>query len=248
MDEKRDSLIDQEGQQLKLLSSAEMDRALFVSEETKEVGEYTAENLFKQYPERYHAALSFLSEGIGILRISRLLHMSPSSVMAIREREPRQIEIEKARLSRLARDLMGLCIEAAVDQFGDPERLKKMSLKELGILAGIMGEKSELLSGGATARVAHEDQAPGHTELLRYLESLRARAPMGSSAENGGQKDGKVIDVTEAVTIGPAAGAGVQEPAGSPLPGDQEQPVKVSPTDYVSSDLKQIDQQNEGKA
>ena len=101
MTEKNESLIDREARQLKLLPSSEMNRVLFEREES--VGEYTAENLFKQHPERYQAALSFLAEGIGILRISRILKMSPSSVMAIREREPRQIEIEKARLSRLSR-------------------------------------------------------------------------------------------------------------------------------------------------
>ncbi len=256
MEEKKDSLIDREDQQLKLLSSAEMDRTIFGAEET--VGEYTAENLFKSYPERYKAAASFLAEGIGILRISRLLNMSPSSVMAIREREPRQIEIEKARLSRLARDLAQLCVEAAVERFGDKELLKKISFKDLGIVHGIMAEKAELLSGGPTARVAYEDQAPGHSELLQYLESLRTRAAMGSGAETGEQKDGKVIDINDSVTVGPAAGAGAQEPAGSPVPGpgkvdlatgsgDGEQAAGEAPTDSVSSDSKQNTQQNEGK-
>lgn len=262
MEAEKDSLIDREAQQLKLLPSAEMERVLFAEEEA--VGNYTAENLFKQYPERYQAALSFLSEGIGILRIARILHMSPSSVMAIREREPRQIEIEKARLSRLARDLAGLCVEAAVDRFGDPEALKKIPLRDLGILHGIMVEKAELLSGGATARVDHGDQAPGHSELLRYLESLRVRSAMGSGAENGGQKDGKIIDVTEQVAVSPAPGAGsqaagnaVQATAGSMVPGDGDvdkatgsmgnlEAAGTLPTDYVSSDSKQNDQQNGG--
>ena len=250
MTEKNDSLIEREAKQLKLLSSAEIDAALFEKEEA--AGEYTAEVLFKKYPERYKAALSFLAEGIGILRIARLLQMSPSSVIAIREREPRQIEIEKARLSRLARDLTGLCIEAAVDQFGDPDRLKKMSLKDLGVLAGIMAEKSELLSGGATARIVHDGQAPGHNELLEYMRQLRQRAPMGCDGEIGGQKDGRTIDVTGDVTVGPAAGTGAMEPAVSPgteAGSADRAPGSPAPAaDCVSGDSKHNDQQNEGKS
>ncbi|MEN6535844.1 MAG: hypothetical protein ABFD89_19435 [Bryobacteraceae bacterium] len=212
------SLIERDDQQLQLIPSSQMDAALFSESESH--GEYTAEILFERHRDKYLAAVSFLSEGIGILRIAGLLHISPSSVIAIREREGHAVEIEKGRLSRLARGAARLCVEAIVDLFRDPKRVEEISPRDLGILHGILVDKSELLSGGATARVLHEEAVPGHSELIAYLEALRTRGPMGSGGKSGEQKgevDGHgetepgttpaVIDVTDQVQVGPAEGA-----------------------------------------
>jgi hypothetical protein len=231
------SLIERDAQQLQLIPSNQMDVALFSATEAR--GEYTAEILFDRHRDKYLAAISFLSEGIGILRIASLLHISPSSVIAIREREGGSIEIEKGRLSRLARGAARLCVEAIVDLFRDPARVAEISPRDLGILHGILVDKSELLSGGATARVEHSDSVPGHSELLAYLDALRSRRPMGSGAENAGQKGepaaidvtdqvqvGPAIDVTDQVQVGPATGeVGPVDGPGSgvppePAPGD----------------------------
>jgi len=219
------SLIERDAQQLQLIPSNQMDVALFSATEAR--GEYTAEILFDRHRDKYLAAISFLSEGIGILRIASLLHISPSSVIAIREREGGSIEIEKGRLSRLARGAARLCVEAIVDLFRDPARVAEISPRDLGILHGILVDKSELLSGGATARVEHSDSVPGHSELLAYLDALRSRRPMGSGAENAGQKgEPAAIDVTDQVQVGPATGeVGPVDGPGSgvppePAPGD----------------------------
>ena len=211
------SLIDRDARQLELIPSSQMDAALFLESESR--GEYTAEILYERHRDKYLAAVSFLSEGIGILRIAALLHISPSSVIAVREREGHAVEIEKGRLSRLARGAARLCVEAIVDIFRDPLRVMLIPPRDLGILHGILVDKAELLSGGATSRVEHTESVPGHQELLEYLSTLRGRQPMGSEGKTGGQKgeaagrgeagpgaDQAVIDVTDQVQVGPVSG------------------------------------------
>jgi hypothetical protein len=213
--EPRDSLIERDARQLDLIPSSQMAAAFF--EESEARGEYTAEILFERHRDKYLACVSFLAEGIGILRIASLLHISPSSVLAVREREGGgAIEIEKGRLSRLARGAARLCVEAIVDLFADPARVAEINPRDLGILHGILIDKAELLSGGATARVLHEESAPGHADLIAYLDQLRARStrlggerggqtgacPAGSAGAIG-PDTGAVIDVTEQVQVGP---------------------------------------------
>ncbi len=58
------------------------------------------------------ARLFFSSEEGEIPRIKRLVNMPPRNIMDIRE--PRQIEIDKTRLSRMTRGFAELCVEAAI--------------------------------------------------------------------------------------------------------------------------------------
>lgn len=195
------SLIERDAQQMQLIPSSAMEPSLFAESESH--GEFTAEILFTRHKDKYLAAVSFLAEGIGILRIASLLHISPNTVIAVREREGSAVDIERGRLARLSRAAARLCVEAIVDLLSSPLRVREVSARDLGILHGILVDKSELLSGGATARIEHTDSAPGHAELAAYLAGLRARASTGLEGETRGQK---AIDVTPGVEVGPAGG------------------------------------------
>ncbi|MFA7333509.1 MAG: hypothetical protein WC130_04355 [Kiritimatiellia bacterium] len=163
------SLIQGENQQLKLFNSTEMPDALFAAEETAEQREYTGARLFAKDPERYKAIVALSGEGLGVLRIAKILHVSPHTVMGVREREPECVAIEKSRIAGLSREAARMCVEGILELLCDPAQRKKMGIKELGITFGILAEKHELLSGAPTARV----QTIGDPAAVGILEHMQ---------------------------------------------------------------------------
>jgi hypothetical protein len=163
------SLIQGENQQLKLFDSTEMPDALFATEETAEQREYTGARLFAKDPERYKAVVALSGEGLGVLRIGKILNVSPHTVMAVRAREPECVAIEKSRIAGLSREAGRMCVEGILELLCDPEQRKKMGIKELSISFGILAEKHELLSGAPTARI----QTVGDPTAVGILEHMR---------------------------------------------------------------------------
>ena len=199
MSESRQSLIEQAKQQPQQPTlfggggSEAMDAALFAAEETGAGGrspEFTGARLFSQKPETYQAIVALSAEGLGVLRIARLLHVSPNTVLAVRAREPREVDIEKRRIATLTREAARMTVEAILDQLQDPVQVEMMSLKDRAITFGILAEKAELLSGGPTARLEVADATT--EDVLGYLRWLRAeydrRRAIGSGAREEGQK------------------------------------------------------------
>jgi hypothetical protein len=68
-------------------------------------GEFAGERLLTQNPRKYHSIVHCSVEGLGLgmIRIGRLLKVSPNMVMAVRDREGEAVDIEKKRLSNLYR-------------------------------------------------------------------------------------------------------------------------------------------------
>lgn len=178
-----ESLIQREAQQAELIPISELDAALFCEEEQAAVGTYTGERLFTQRPETYRAAVSLLAEGVGILRIAKLLKVSPSTVIAVRDREPGAIEIEKARLAKACLRGAQLCVEGIVEDLSDDERRKKIPTSQKAITAGILTEKHQLLTGQATGRLERVDAQPGHEAFLNAIAQA-----IGCGGEKGAQK------------------------------------------------------------
>jgi len=163
------SLIQAENQQLKLFGSDQMDAAFFAYEESVPTPEFTGERLFKNKPEVYHSITALSAEGLGVKRIGRILHVSPNTVLAVRAREPESIDTEKRRIARLSREGARMCVEGIVEMLCDPVQIKKISVKDLGIVFGILAEKHELLSGSPTARL----QTIGDPNAVGILEHMR---------------------------------------------------------------------------
>ena len=154
-------------------------------------GEFTGERLFEQKPEVYRAIVYCLAEGFGVIRIGKLLKVSPNTVMAVRDREGQAVDIEKERLSKLYRKGARLAGERIVEDLLDDEISRKIPANQKAVIVGILTEKSELLSGGATSRVAHAPTTPVNEDFDAYLASLKPVGEMEKSGETNKQKADK---------------------------------------------------------
>lgn len=166
------SLIKHADQQLPLFGSDQMDPALFAAEESGATPEFTGARLFSNSPDTYRAIVALSAEGLGAMRIGKILRVSPNTVLAVRAREPESIDIEKRRLASLSREGARMCVEGIIEMMCDPDQVKKMSIKDKGIVFGILAEKSELLSGSPTARL-QTIGAPPAVEVIEYMRWLK---------------------------------------------------------------------------
>ena len=170
MQQPADSLIARNAAQLPLLGQSEMDAALLSAEECGAAThrEFTGARLFEKRPETYSAIVRLLAEGLGMIRIGRLLSVSPNTVRAVRDRERASVDIEKEGVARLCLHGAEMCVEGILEDLDDPKRRKKTSTKDKAIVAGILTEKHQLLSGGLTSRVGVVAQ-PSHDDFLRMM-------------------------------------------------------------------------------
>lgn len=194
------------------------DPSIAPSDETKK--EYTGALFFADHPQKYAEIVHHLAEGIGLLRISRMLRVSVHTVIGVRDREPVAIQKERSRLSDLARIGARLSVEGIVEDLADPIRRYMMPARDKAIVAGILVEKSELLAGGATQRVEHIFDDPTEIDFNRIIDAT-CREAEATHLEAGtpGQK-GSIAE-----GAAPAAAPGIPSYAGDPakaLPAHQE--------------------------
>lgn len=151
------SLVDQDGSQLRLFGSGDMEGAIFADDEKR--GVFTGERLFKSDPDRYKMICSLLAEGLSLRQIAMLCKVSQHTVMAVRDREPALIAAEKQLLGKKMRGAVRLMVDKVIEQLvgGTLEVGSVRDLQSLLVGAGILTDKSELLLGGVTARVEHKD-------------------------------------------------------------------------------------------
>ena len=222
MNDDKHSLIAQGERQLDLLPSTAMPDAVFSAEEGSEVGEYTGARLFARDPDRYKMIVGLLAEGIGILRIARILKVSPSTVIAVRDREAGAIEIVKQQVGRAARAGAQMCVEAILEVVADPDRRKKLSLRDLGVVHGILVDKALTLAGEPTWIGEVRAAGPEHEDFERYLESLK-EVPEAEVTETGfGRGNPEQKGAAAAGAAGPGTGGiGELPAAGGPDPGAQ---------------------------
>jgi hypothetical protein len=196
-------------QQLPLIADEDIDDGVLAWNIQKS-GEYTGERLAVRDPAKYSQVAMMLAQGMSVRYIKKRLRVAHGTVMAIRTAEAGAISTLKERLGAGMRGAAQLCVEEITDALARhaedlPEDATKTQLEEwkasridtksLAIILGILVDKSELLTGGATVRVESTDAGPGHSELIAYLEDLRTHAEtMDLSGEESGQK---AIDVTE---------------------------------------------------
>lgn len=220
-------LVQPEQQMLAGMDSASLDAALFAVEESGRNPEFTGARLFAQKPDLYKAIIALSAEGLGVLRIGRLLHVSPNTVLAVRAREPVAVDIERKRLAGLSREAARMLVEGILEMLADPKQVAKMSIRDKGIVAGILTEKSELLTGGATARL----ETQGHTASVDIVEYLRwIKDEYASRIGSGGEKEGQRALAAGPVGGGDAPGAGAGGPAaggGSAEKADDLQPCET---------------------
>lgn len=185
-----DSLIQRDQAQGELLTSAQMTDCLFAGQEQALVGEFTGERLFARKPEIYRAIVSLTAEGLGIIRIGKLLSVSPNTVQAVRKREGLPIDMVKKELADLAHAGAALALEGVLEDLSDPVKRGKIGTRDKAVVAAVLVDKGQLLSGEATSRLEVSDiRTPDHDDFNRYVAGLRSAVPQtGLGGENPAQK------------------------------------------------------------
>ena len=133
-------------------------------------GEYTGERLFSQRPDIYRATVELLGQGVGVRQIARTLRVSHNTIAAVRHREGATVDtLKEATVQALAR-FVGAASERLL------EEVHAIKLESLPVALGIATEKLLLLTGQATQRVAHVDEAPQVPAFADWLTERRADA------------------------------------------------------------------------
>jgi hypothetical protein len=213
-----ESLIKRERQQLDLIPSDQMPAAMFEADEAS--GTYTGERFFSNRPDTYRECCALLAEGIGILRIAKLLHVHPSTIRAVRDREAETIDMAKQMIAKRLRTGAEMCTDAILEALDDDKRRLKLAPRDAAVIAGILIDKWQLISGGATSRIEIIDAEPEHDDYLRALDDMRRVqaesiqvSPMDLGGASGGAKG--VLGPVVGPAVGPAVGPVVGQAEGA---------------------------------
>jgi len=158
------------------------------AEKLEWVGEFTGERLLARRPDAYSAIIRMSAEGLSISAQARALGVSRNTVCAVRDREGFSIEQDKKDLLRDVRRAARLSVERAIELVPGLQ-----SAKDAAIVAAVMIDKMQLLSGEATARVERVEVSQDKlSEMLASLPVLEAEVvtvtgPSGSGLGQKGQ-------------------------------------------------------------
>ena len=220
MTEERHSLMAAAEQQGELFDAADIERlAAIPGGDAGPARECTAAHLFRDRPHLYKMIVYLTAEGLGQLRIREITGVHTNTIAAVQDREGGSVEMVKQRLSKLARSGAQVCIEGIVEKLNDAEQRQKMSGRDLAIIAGVLVDKAELLSGGATSRleIVTGDGAVSFEDYLSMVPAadvIEAVPATSSGGESGRQKAVEVGARSGPVGrlgAGHADGAGVAE-------------------------------------
>lgn len=172
-------------------------------EADRAAGKFTAERLAGN-AQRRDAVVRALAEGMSIAGVARAFGMSRNTVATAYRRFGPQIEQRKQEVGGQALDVARMAIERIRDEIDD------MPKASLPIIAGIMIDKAQLLSGAPTVRIEHSSAASGPSGFNDWLGSLVDVTPSTSvaSGETLGQKAMRSGGVSDKVTL--EAGASEQ--------------------------------------
>ena len=119
-------------------------------------------------PKQHRAILNALVLGEeSIVSIARRLHCSPSTIMAIREREADKIGSWKSLTSRK----LGQFITMATERMAD--EVESFSVAQLPVAVGILIDKKAILDGELSMQIGYRPEKPTTmTDVADYLKSL----------------------------------------------------------------------------
>jgi hypothetical protein len=156
------------------------------AEKLEGVGEFTGERLLARRPDAYQAIIRMSAEGLSISAQARALGVSRNTVCAVRDREGFSIEQDKKDLLRDVRRAARLSVERAIELVPCIQ-----NAKDAAIVAAVMVDKMQLLSGEATSRVEKVEVSQDKlSEMLAALPVLEAEVlPVtGLHGSGSGQK------------------------------------------------------------
>jgi hypothetical protein len=158
------------------------------AEKLEATGEFSGERLLARRPEVYRAICRMSAEGLSMSAMARALGVSRNTVAAVQEREGICIEHHKKELLRNVRTAARLSVERVVELVPTIN-----NAKDAAIVAAVMVDKLQLLSGEATARVERVEVSQDKlSEMLSSLPVLEAEVvpvtgPHGSGSGQKGQ-------------------------------------------------------------
>jgi hypothetical protein len=156
------------------------------AEKLEGVGEFTGERLLARRPDAYQAIIRMSAEGLSISAQARALGVSRNTVCAVRDREGFSIEQDKKDLLRDVRRAARLSVERAIELVPCIQ-----NAKDAAIVAAVMVDKMQLLSGEATSRVEKVEVSQDKlAEMLASLPVLEAEvlSITGPHGSESGQK------------------------------------------------------------
>ena len=156
------------------------------AEKLEATGEFSGERLLARRPEVYRAILSMSAEGLSVSAMARAFAVSRNTIAAVQDREGFSIEQHKKELLRNVRTAARLSVERVVELVPSIT-----SAKDAAIVAAVMVDKLQLLSGEATARVERVEVSQDKlTEMLAGLPMLEAELvpSTGLGGSGSGQK------------------------------------------------------------
>jgi transposase-like protein len=153
-----------------------------------EAGEFTGERLFRDRPGIYAAVVRMAAEGQSISATARALGVSRNTVCAVRDREGYSVEQDKKELLKDLRRASRLGVEKVIELLPETK-----AAKDAAIVAAVMVDKMQLLSGEATARVerveVRPDQVKAFVDSLPVIEAEVVEEILtGVAAGTAGQK------------------------------------------------------------
>jgi hypothetical protein len=157
------------------------------AEKLEATGEFSGERLLARRPEVYRAILSMSAEGLSVSAMARAFGVSRNTIAAVQDREGFSIEQHKKELLRNVRTAARLSVERVVELVPSIN-----SAKDAAIVAAVMVDKLQLLSGEATARVERVEVSQDKlSEMLAGLPELEAEiVPATGLGGNGSGQRG----------------------------------------------------------
>ncbi|QYY35297.1 hypothetical protein [Ruficoccus sp. ZRK36] len=193
----------------------------------KEPGNYTAERLERQEPRTFEQIITMLAEGRSFTAIRRATGSHFYTIKAVHKAAAERglIEPEKERLAGLAQLGARLGAEAVIEaaQEGRLAVENWSDAQRAATVTGILTEKSELLSGGATQRVEHA----GEVSVVDVRKALEQDGYLGA----GPVIDAETLDSPPPEKTGLAGTArGTKEGLPGPTGDFVELPAQPDPT------------------
>jgi hypothetical protein len=164
------SLIQKEQAELEMAPYLFSENELPPIDKTKPKFHCTGERLFRDRREIYDACVQMLAEpGCTIRSICATLHMTDDTVRAVKEREGISIAAQKKTvLSNITHGLR-LASERVI------ELMPEASTRDALIGVGILGEKMQLLSEGATQRIDITSHVNIQEEMKKLYDKINER-------------------------------------------------------------------------
>ncbi len=156
-----------------------------------DAGEFTGQRLHRDRPGIYAAVVRMAAEGQSISATARALGVSRNTVCAVRDREGISIEQDKKELLKDLRRASRLGVEKVIELLPETK-----AAKDAAIVAAVMVDKMQLLSGEATARVerveVRPDQVKAFVDSLPVIEAelVEGEILIGVPGETSDQRGG----------------------------------------------------------